>query len=134
MKKRLIVVCFLIDFVTRHDIEELRGSHWEDLYKSVILQLCSKYWKRSSSFFSEVTCSLSINEHLEGYFSRILTKSLFHLHCETAISITPNFEGRLSLVASDTWTCPFEFILCVAAAACFTLSASKRVQHNPGPV
>ena len=46
---------------------------------------------------------LNYNEHLQGYFSRILTKSLFHLHCETAIFITPDFVGHLSLLAPDSF-------------------------------
>ena len=98
-------------------------------YEAAIERSCTKVL---FSKYRKEACSLIGNEHLQGYFSRILTKSLFHLHCETAISITPNFEGHLSLVASDP--CPFEFILFEAAAACFTLSAPKKVQHNPGPV
>ena len=40
-KRRLIVFCFFIDFVTRNDIGELWGSNWEVLYKSVVLH-CSQ--------------------------------------------------------------------------------------------
>ena len=96
-------------------------------YEAAIERSCTKVL---FSKYRKEACSLIGNEHLQGYFSRILTKSLFHLHCETAIFITPNFEGHLSPVASDTFehAISFKFILCeAAAAACFTLSAPKKV-------
>ena len=70
-----------------------------------------------------------MNEHLQKYFSRILTKSLFHLDCETTIFITENFVGHLSPVASDGSenALTFKFILCEATAACVTSSAPKNV-------
>ena len=89
-------------------------SLWPEMilksYEAAIERSCTKVL---FSKYRKEACSLIGNEHLQGYFSRILTKSLFHLHCETAISITPNFEGHLSLVAPDTFEHALLNLFCV---------------------
>ena len=81
--------------MTRRDIEELRGSHWEFLHESVVLQFLVKLPERSMQLKYEWASSMV-------FFSGKVAKNLFHLHCETAIFITHNFVGHVSLVAPDS--------------------------------
>ena len=99
MKKRLIALCFFIDFVTRNDIEELRGSHWEVLYESVVLKIQERSmqfnWKWTSSrvFFKDFN---------QKFISLTLWNSHFH-----------NTKCRRTPLSGWFWhfgTCPFEII------------------------
>ena len=74
-------------------------------------------WTSSRVFFKDFN---------QKFISPTLWNSHFH---NTKFRRTP-----LSGCSWHFWTCPFEFILCEPEAACFILSAPKKVQRSPGLV